>query len=93
MPISFINKNKSSNSFNKSHNSYYINKKSISSSMQKFLKQISLISVFVLLAVFFLLIKNKASVEIIPVMAVPVSNKVIILDAGHGTPDEGAEKQ
>ena len=24
-------------------------------------------------------------------MAVPVTNKVIILDAGHGTPDEGAE--
>ena len=59
--------------------------------MKKFLKQISLISVFVLLAVFFYSSRTKHPVEIIPVMAVPVSNKVIILDAGHGTPDEGAE--
>ncbi|MBR3325568.1 MAG: hypothetical protein IKG14_05980 [Clostridia bacterium] len=27
-------------------------------------------------------------VEFIPVMSVPVSNKVIIVDAGHGSPDE-----
>lgn len=78
MPISFINKNKSN--YTKS-----------TSTMQKFFKQISLISVFVLLAVFFYSSRTKHPVEIIPVMAVPVTNKVIILDAGHGTPDEGAE--
>ena len=27
-------------------------------------------------------------VKLIPVISVPVSNKVIVLDAGHGTPDE-----
>ena len=55
------------------------------------IKQFSLISVFVLLSVFFYSARTRHPVEIIPVMAVPVSNKVIILDAGHGTPDEGAE--
>lgn len=29
--------------------------------------------------------------EIIPTMGIPVLNKVIVLDAGHGTPDEGAK--
>ena len=29
--------------------------------------------------------------ETVQTVALPVSNKVIILDAGHGTPDEGAE--
>ena len=55
------------------------------------IKQFSLISVFVLLSVFFYSARTRHPIEIIPVMAVPVSNKVIILDAGHGTPDEGAE--
>lgn len=31
---------------------------------------------------------RRPDVEFIPVMAVPVSNKVIVVDAGHGTPDE-----
>ena len=57
----------------------------------RFIKQVSLISVFVLLSVFFYSSRTRHPVEIIPVMAVPVTNKVIILDAGHGTPDEGAE--
>ena len=30
--------------------------------------------------------------EVIPTMAVPVSNRVIIIDAGHGTPDERCSK-
>lgn len=29
--------------------------------------------------------------ETVPTVALPVSNKVIIVDAGHGKPDEGAE--
>ena len=27
----------------------------------------------------------------VPTVTLPVSNKVIVLDAGHGKPDEGAE--
>ena len=92
MPISFINKNKSSNSSNKKYTSNSINKISRSAfSMQKFIKQISLICTLVFLSVFFYSARTRRPVEIIPVMAVPVTNKVIILDAGHGTPDEGAE--
>ncbi len=29
--------------------------------------------------------------DVIPTVSLPVSNKVIVLDAGHGKPDEGAE--
>ena len=35
-------------------------------------------------------IKEKETVE---VTSTPTSNKVIIVDAGHGTPDEGAESK
>ena len=31
---------------------------------------------------------NTPKYEIIPTMSVPVLNKTIVLDAGHGTPDE-----
>lgn len=34
---------------------------------------------------------NKPKFDIVETMAVPVSNKVIVIDAGHGTPDEGAQ--
>lgn len=49
--------------------------------------------VFLFLFVFFLAVFISFSpltsdVKIIPTMAVPVSNKVIIIDAGHGSPDE-----
>ncbi len=76
-----------SNNLNDYKKDYSNSNKQIS----KFIKQISLISVFVLLSVFFYSSRTRHPVEIIPVMAVPVTNKVIILDAGHGTPDEGAE--
>lgn len=83
MSISFINKKNNSNSINKNSGS--------ASSIKKFIKQISLICTLVFLSVFFYSARTRHPVEIIPVMAVPVTNKVIILDAGHGTPDEGAE--
>lgn len=70
---------------------YKNDKSSFNKKTNKFIKQVSLISVFVLLSVFFYSSRTRHPVEIIPVMAVPVTNKVIILDAGHGTPDEGAE--
>lgn len=50
-------------------------------------KRISIIMCSCFLAVFFAY-NGKHSVEFVPVMAVPVSNKVIVIDAGHGTPDE-----
>lgn len=81
-----INNNKVNNL-----NGYKNDKSSFNKKTNKFIKQVSLISVFVLLSVFFYSSKTRHPVEIIPVMAVPVTNKVIILDAGHGTPDEGAE--
>ena len=31
--------------------------------------------------------------DVISTMALPVSNKVVILDAGHGLPDEGATRK
>lgn len=34
---------------------------------------------------------NKKEIEAVQTVALPVSNKVIVLDAGHGIPDEGAE--
>lgn len=34
---------------------------------------------------------NKIDLETVQTVALPVNNKVIILDAGHGIPDEGAE--
>ena len=76
---------------NKNYKSNSNINKSTNTSINKFIKQVSLISVFVLLSVFFYSSRTRQPVEIIPVMAVPVTNKVIILDAGHGTPDEGAE--
>ena len=72
-------------------NDYKKDSFSVTKKTNRFIKQVSLISVFVLLSVFFYSSRTRHPVEIIPVMAVPVTNKVIILDAGHGTPDEGAE--
>ena len=57
----------------------------------KNIKRLSIISCCIFLSVFFYSARRLKPVEIIPVMALPVTNKVIILDAGHGTPDEGAE--
>ena len=34
---------------------------------------------------------NKKEVKTIETVALPVNNKVIVIDAGHGVPDEGAQ--
>ena len=47
-----------------------------------------LLSVFVSIFAFILVIDRKASV---PTVSLPVSGKTIVIDAGHGKPDEGAE--
>lgn len=57
----------------------------------KNIKKFSIITCCVFLAIFFYSARRLKHYEIIPVMSLPVTNKVIILDAGHGTPDEGAE--
>ena len=54
-------------------------------------KRISLIILVVVLGVFtFAYQEEKQKIEIQEyVTSIPVSDKVVILDAGHGTPDEG----
>lgn len=54
------------------------------------IKRFSIILCCCFLAVLFTY-AGRTPVEFVPAMAVPVSNKVVIIDAGHGTPDEGAE--
>ena len=55
-------------------------------------KRILLITSMVLVALFSFVIQNaQVNKNIVPTVALPVSNKVIVLDAGHGVPDEGAE--
>lgn len=34
---------------------------------------------------------SRKEIETIQTVALPVDNKVIVIDAGHGKPDEGAE--
>lgn len=47
--------------------------------------RILLVSVLVFVSVFtFILANNKKTIEIV---SLPVSNKVVILDAGHGIPE------
>lgn len=35
--------------------------------------------------------ENNIDVKTVQTVALPVDNKVVIIDAGHGVPDEGAE--
>ena len=51
-------------------------------------KKIILISVFFVLSIFSFLINNKEKHHIISTMSVPVTNKIIVIDAGHGGEDE-----
>lgn len=50
-------------------------------------KRFSIILCCFFLAVFFTY-SGHSPVQFVQVMAIPVSNKVIVIDAGHGTPDE-----
>ena len=54
-------------------------------------KRIMMILSSIVLSVFFVAIGMGELKETVMTVASPVSNKVIILDAGHGSPDEGAE--
>lgn len=57
----------------------------------KMFKRLSIISCLIIISVFFYTSKRLNNVQIVPTMSMPVTNKVIILDAGHGKPDEGAQ--
>ena len=50
--------------------------------------RIAVLSIFMLVFGFALISDEKESV---PTVSLPVSGKTIVIDAGHGKPDEGAE--
>ena len=53
-------------------------------------KRLSLIFGCIFVAVFtFMLSKENKIGEAVQVVSLPVSGKTVIVDAGHGTPDEG----
>ena len=58
-------------------------------------KRLMLISSILLVSIFTFLVatdrKNVNSTKSIATVALPVSNKTIVIDAGHGKPDEGAQ--
>ena len=47
--------------------------------------------IFISIYVSVLEINYRNDLKVVETVSVPVSNKVIVVDAGHGTPDEGAE--
>ena len=53
-------------------------------------KRISFILTVLFVSVMFFSL-NRHEVDTVQTVSLPVSNKVIILDAGHGAPDFGAE--
>ena len=59
-------------------------------------KKISLVLAGIFLSIFLFIFTadnlNKDE-EIAPTVSLPVSGKVIVIDSGHGRPDEGAESR
>lgn len=55
------------------------------------LKKMVIISIMLVISMTYVNVtrKNREIGEAIQVMSLPVSGKVVILDAGHGAPDEG----
>ena len=54
-------------------------------------KRILLITSMVAISIFAFTIQTAQINETIETVALPVSNKTIVIDAGHGKPDEGAQ--
>ena len=55
-------------------------------------KRLSLIAGCLFVAIFaFMATTDKSAKEVVSTVSLPVSNKTIVIDAGHGVPDEGAE--
>ena len=55
-------------------------------------KRILLITSIVAISIFVFTIQTAQVNETIETVALPVSNKVIVIDAGHGVPDERSTK-
>lgn len=55
-------------------------------------KRIMIVASVIMVALFaFAIQTNTKNANVVQTVALPVSNKVIVLDAGHGKPDEGAQ--
>ncbi len=54
------------------------------------IKRLSVIFICFMISLVFANYNSLSDAELVETMTLPVSNKVIVLDAGHGTPDEGA---
>lgn len=54
-------------------------------------KRFGIISTILLISLFIFVFQVASSKQTIQTVSLPVSNKVIVLDAGHGKPDEGAQ--
>ena len=54
-------------------------------------KRILVVMSFILVSVFTFMLQTGKIENTAQTVALPISNKVIVLDAGHGIPDEGAE--
>ncbi len=55
------------------------------------LKRLSIITCCLAVAICFSSITKISDEKLVQTMTLPVSNKVIVIDAGHGVPDEGAQ--
>ncbi len=55
------------------------------------IKRLSLITCLLFVSIYFSSVQKISDEKLVQTMTLPVSNKVIILDAGHGKPDEGAQ--
>ena len=53
-------------------------------------KRLIFVSFLVCLSMSFFCVSNIMNNKVIPTTALPITNKVVVLDAGHGKPDEGA---
>lgn len=53
-------------------------------------KRLIFVSFLVFLSMSFFCVGNIMNNKVIPTNALPITNKVVVLDACHGKPDEGA---
>ena len=52
-------------------------------------KRLIFVSFLVCLSMSFFCVGNIMNNKVIPTNALPITNKIVVLDAGHGKPDEG----
>lgn len=52
-------------------------------------KRIMIIASTIMVAFFAFAVQNKEKNNSVQTVTLPVTNKVVVLDAGHGVPDEG----